>query len=349
MPNILKTNLHPEGDNSTTLYPKTSADQVEGLSEAILAQLPPNAGIANIEFVSSEVRDDLTVSTIKVTLLDGDTKEFEVVATNGEKGADGLDGTNGLNGTDGNGIVSIHTIGHTTIGDEEVTTIEVAYTEEQPQTFEVHAKNGNGSNQISIVSIHEGDIPESGTFTPEQLDLLFPVDNNHLSAIAFLDNHEMYYLQTADYDVDYPLIFTCVKRNAIGEFITKVIEVEGSSGEWELYTRVQQKQLYMHNIVFGNGKGNTVIVCDVNRAFTYDTLAEWIINNLGSYETVRNAIPATGGFNTGDMIVAGLGARYNENLLKNQLRVILRPLTNAGTGAYTTGTDSEITDTIIKL
>lgn len=51
----------------------------------------------------------------------------------------------GERGETGNGIVSIHTLSHSSVGRETVTKIEVA-TDDNNQTFEVHAQNGVTTN-----------------------------------------------------------------------------------------------------------------------------------------------------------------------------------------------------------
>lgn len=56
----------------------------------------------------------------------------------------GEHGTNGTNGLNGNGIVSMHSLRHSTENSETITTVEVV-TDESNMEFEVHAKNGSSS------------------------------------------------------------------------------------------------------------------------------------------------------------------------------------------------------------
>lgn len=60
----------------------------------------------------------------------------------------GQDGATGPAGPQGKGIDSITTIGHTTVENETVTTLQVNYTEGDPEQIEVHAENGAGAASL---------------------------------------------------------------------------------------------------------------------------------------------------------------------------------------------------------
>lgn len=156
--NIVKTELHPEGNENTTLYPKTSADQVEGFSEAVqntVGQLPAGpkgedgkdgVGISNITSVGTREENGYTVTDLSIELTNGTSKQADVYAKNGENGQNG---TNGAPGEKGNGIVSITTIGYTqgTGAYEGYTETNINVdTDDETIPIKVYAKNGeNGS------------------------------------------------------------------------------------------------------------------------------------------------------------------------------------------------------------
>lgn len=179
---IRKTKLHPDGDYNVTLYPETSADQIQGLLEYLPEAFRGN-GITSIELVGSEEgtgeQEGYTLTTFKITTTDNPNgEEYVIPAKNGAKIVKShasvvsvvndytetrnilymsddssfnlttmaKNGANGANGKDGNGIVSV-----TTLGYEEGTGQYEGYTKtnlnvdtnDSTIPIEVYAKNGS--------------------------------------------------------------------------------------------------------------------------------------------------------------------------------------------------------------
>lgn len=96
--------------------------------------------LTNVEPIQNDTRlelkfnfeDGTSITSPAITLPRGEA---------GPQGPTGEQGPKGETGTSGNGIVSIHSVSHSTVGDEEVTKVEVV-TDDNTQEFEVHAKNG---------------------------------------------------------------------------------------------------------------------------------------------------------------------------------------------------------------
>lgn len=101
------------------------------------------AGVEITDIISGTpyIAGENTVTPITITYSNGETTEFTVTAKTGEAGPQGPKGDNG------NGIVSIHTLSHSTVGNETVTKVEVV-TDDGNQEFEVHAKNGTAGAQL---------------------------------------------------------------------------------------------------------------------------------------------------------------------------------------------------------
>lgn len=87
--------------------------------------------ITNVEPIQNDTQLEL-----KFNFEDGTSITSPAITL--PRGEAGLQGETGNNG---NGIISIHSVSHSTVGDEEVTKVEVV-TDNNTQEFEVHAKNG---------------------------------------------------------------------------------------------------------------------------------------------------------------------------------------------------------------
>lgn len=97
---------------------------------------PAGVEITDINSGTPYIAGENTVTPITITYSNGETTEFTVTAKTGEAGPQGPKGDNG------NGIVSIHTLSHSTVGNETVTKVE-AVTDDGNEEFEVHAQNGD--------------------------------------------------------------------------------------------------------------------------------------------------------------------------------------------------------------
>lgn len=178
MDKIVKTKLRPERDPNTILYPETSADQISDLIIFLNNKgfTTGKGGIKTITTVGSIIVGDNTQTTIAVTYQDDSVENFIIDAKNGESiteiSTQGSRDDNGYteteidfvfssgdrktatvlakNGTAGNSISSIHTIGHTVVGDETVTNVQVTFTDvgSPTQNFEIHAKNGSNGSKL---------------------------------------------------------------------------------------------------------------------------------------------------------------------------------------------------------
>lgn len=228
----------------------------------------------------------------------GATGETGAQGPAGETGAQGPVGETGPQGPQGNGIVSIHTLSHSTVGNEEVTKVEVVLDEGNPQEFEVHAINGKdgSSSGRQCVTITPSTATQ-GAFTDAQFALLQESDDNCI----ILDN-EIYFLQDKNHNNGY-LVYTHVGHNSYNEFSTKCITITVNTKAWSLSQIAQQKQLYMHLIrVHYNDLPSQL----------YDFMMYLLNEDENDYislEEINNAvkgteIPAGGYINIG-------GSRYN--------------------------------------
>lgn len=94
---IKKTELHPEGDKETTLYPKTSIDQVDGLTEELEdirddisehIQVTPQS-VNNVLSFDENFEVNLTDDKVEISLL----YQESVSSVNGKTGAVVIDAT----------------------------------------------------------------------------------------------------------------------------------------------------------------------------------------------------------------------------------------------------------------
>lgn len=93
-----------------------------------------------------------------------------MIASVGSPGQPGRQGETGETGARGNGIISAHSISHTTVDDEEVTTVELVTDDTPYPQFEVHAKNGTqgfpgekGLTALEVAPMSFAGVPAVGT------------------------------------------------------------------------------------------------------------------------------------------------------------------------------------------
>lgn len=236
---IITTKLHPHDNENIILYPETSAEQIPDLESWVRAHFTDEKGIKDITAGTPYIAGDNTVTPITVTLTDETTKEFSVVAKNGVNGVDGAAGR------DGNGIVSIHTLSHSVVGDETVNNVEVIYTEEESQTFEVHCANGaNGSNG-KIALVYRNIVEQPPTPNPPALGFTFsasvskynrvPVFGDVYNVTVKVGDTDVYTCTATVVSVDNDLVVSrsiidCVKISAsIPELYKHQIQIRKSS------------------------------------------------------------------------------------------------------------------------
>lgn len=101
------------------------------LKGSVLTNVEPIQNDTQLE-LKFNFEDGTSITSPAITLPRGEA---------GPQGPTGPTGATGATGASGNGIVSIHSVSHSTVGDEEVTKVEVV-TDDNTQEFEVRAKNG---------------------------------------------------------------------------------------------------------------------------------------------------------------------------------------------------------------
>lgn len=227
--------------------------------------------------------EDVNVLNFPVSMLPKGEK--------GEDGKDGINGTNGVdgqNGADGVGIDSIVDIGHTEVGNETVTTLQVNYTEgKESSTFEIHAQNGsNGVSGGTGIVINAPSTATNGTLTESQLNFLNESENNYI----IFDN-EKYYLMDKNHETGY-LVYSHVGHNSTDDYKIKCITVTTTTRGWQL-NESNVKKLYKHNFVskiniFGDSE-STILFELINSKSSKMTYND-VYNYMGEYLNITNTV-----------------------------------------------------------
>lgn len=93
-------------------------------------------GIASIFTIGHRTEGNEEITTLEIAYDEGDPEEIEVHAQNGTNGTDGAPGA------DGRGITDIVAGESYVAGDNTITPVTVTFSEGNPETFSVQAKNG---------------------------------------------------------------------------------------------------------------------------------------------------------------------------------------------------------------
>lgn len=197
---------------------------------------------------------------------------WQQVAAPGTPGAQGEPGTNG---TDGNGIADIYTVSHTTVNNETVTKIGVAYTETTPAgEFEVHAQNGaQGIN--GVPGFVSGTLTGAATGTANRTFVPTGLKNEDLLALIRTDSFICLIDSNSNPNIAQGEVWKCTNVSAIigpaPDYIVSQIIVTAQ----KLYTTVP-KQLYQHTITF-------------HGVVTSGSVAMYIINGIMYIISSRNS------------------------------------------------------------
>lgn len=258
MNEIKKTTLHPEGDKTVDLYPKTSADQIEGIQDVTSVPFYFKARLRDGDAINT----DLLVPDIPIfngaKIIDDNGELYQAIAGEPYYRAKQLTSTttkllaqmqadktylqNVINTVNENLSNEIATQSQDL--EAKIAEVDADSLQRNAATLEAakaYTDQHSGAG-VLYVTIEQSVTATSGTFTSSDMSILTASKENKI----IFDN-EIYSLQDNQHETGY-LIYTHVGHNSANAFFTKCITVTVSTGGWVLTQLQQQQKLYSHII-----------------------------------------------------------------------------------------------------